>query len=80
MPVMDFIRGKDKRPHMLLDLDTMTIIPNVKSADPEKGEYVVFSVNSHGRLNEPLAFETRRGNIRVLKVVHDGDYRILNKK
>jgi hypothetical protein len=77
--MITFLRGK--RPHLLLDLDTMTMIPNVKWADEAKGRYGVYRVDAQGRLiltaaSNP-AVEQRTGNIKAVRVVQDGDYRIL---
>jgi hypothetical protein len=78
--MITFLRGK--RPHLLLDLDTMTMIPNVKWADEAKGRYGVYRVDAQGRLiltpeGNP-GVEERTGNIKIIRVVQPGDYRILS--
>lgn len=81
MPVITFVRGRDKQISQLLDLDTMTMIPNVKWADEETGRYGVFRVDERGKLILDTAgnpqVEERTGNIKALRVVQPGDYRLL---
>ena len=79
--ITTFIRGKDKHLSVLLNLDTMTVIPNVAWADEENGTYGIWAVDSLGKLvlspSGGPGVEERTGNIQILRVVQEKDYRIL---